>query len=673
MPDERGPTLRLSTDPPTSPAADGEITVVLDSAWTAGPNDGVSGRSIGIRGVGGRLLAEWDVIAETADLLDTWAARSGIAERLTVDGTSMWFYLRVSTWVWLQQRILWVAILDALVHDVRPSGIAIDDGLDEEIELAARLVAARDGLAVTPPPVVARSSGGTTATVASASSAVDATANATAASASTTIRLLRRVRSYARRALARATRGAIGAPTMSPAAARSQELQRRRRILAERLQALASEPGRLLVVMEHARQRVETPAGPRDVNPVLSPIVDALRDTALEPMQMEIRARLGDDAWWARLTAPDGERSLSWPEIVEADTIDQSATGVDGTDPGADWAAAVRAIGTPVIVRGVDLGPALVDHIADLAAATMPRKVRAVATIRRLLRRLRPAGVLLADEYHRQDWLAAARAEGVPVAAVQHGMIYARHNGYIHRSRPDSLVLADRTYAFGEWERELLIERSVYRPDEVEVSGSPRLDLVTRAPDIDAAGLRADLGVRPGDRVVVLSGTHGPAYRRFHIPYALDRLLDRPWPGVHLVVKQHPGERDRGPYEAVIAGLAAARGFQAPPVTVVKEVDLYRLLRAADAHLGIHSTVLTEAVAAGTRNLLADTLASADLLGYVDAGVAVPVRDGAAFLAALDAPNGTGADARAAFLARHFREGSASIRLRDSLLDWLVP
>jgi hypothetical protein len=303
----------------------------------------------------------------------------------------------------------------------------------------------------------------------------------------------------------------------------------------------------------------------------------------------------------------------------------------------------------------------------------MPRKVKAVATIRRLLRRLRPAGVLLADEYHRQEWLAAARAEGVPVAAIQHGMIYARHNGYIHRSRPDSLVLADRTYVFGEWERELLIQRSVYRPDEVVVSGSPRLDLVARAPDVDAAGLRAELGVQPGHRLVVLSGTHGPAYRRFHIPYALDRLLDRPWPNVHLVVKQHPGERDRGPYEALITGIAAARGFAPPPITVVKDVDLYRLLRAADAHLGIHSTVLTEAVAAGTRNLLAATLASADLLGYVDAGVAIPVCDGATFLAALDAHEAAPDGARTAFLAQHFREGSASVRLRDDLLAWLAP
>jgi hypothetical protein len=443
--------------------------------------------------------------------------------------------------------------------------------------------------------------------------------------------------------------------------------------MTARLGALQSESDRrLLVVLEHTRQRVETADGPRDVNPYLSPVVDALRGTALEPIEIDLKARVDDDIWWERLNAPDGVRLLPSSAIWRAGEAEGGAgSGVD-TGSADRWVTAVNEIRTPVIVHGVDLGPALVKRVSGLAARWMPSKARAVTSIRALLRSLRPAGVLLADEYHRQDWLTAARAESVPIAAIQHGMIYRGHNGYVHRERPDSLALPDRTYVFGEWERDVLVQNSVYRDDEVRVSGSPRLVLVDAAPDPDAAALRAELGVRPGDRMVVLSGTYGPAHRRFHIPYALDRLLDRPWPNVHLVVKQHPGEKDRGPYEALVAGLAAARGFAAPPVTVVQYIDLYRLLRSADAHLGIHSTVLTEAVAAGTLNLLADTLASSDLLGYVEAGVAVPVRDGADFLAALDAPEAITPWARSAFLARHFREGRASDRLRDELLEWLA-
>jgi hypothetical protein len=335
-------------------------------------------------------------------------------------------------------------------------------------------------------------------------------------------------------------------------------------------------------------------------------------------------------------------------------------------------AAAIRAIDTPLVVAGVDLGPQLVATIAARAAGTMARRIGDVRRIRALLRRVHPAGILLADEYHRQDWLAAAGAESVPVAAVQHGVIYRWHTGYAHASRPDALRLADRTYVFGSWERDLLTTASVYRPEEVVVGGSPRLALVDPA-EVDPAALRAELGVAPGERMVVLSGTWGPMYRRFHYPIALARLFDRPLDRVHLVVKLHPSEKDEGPYRRIVENLAAAGGFEPPKVTIVKSVDLYHLLAAADAHLGIHSTLLTEAVATGTLNLLAVGLRSADLLGYVDAGVAVPVREGADMLAALDRPRSEAMreQDRAAFMQVHFEPGDAPGRIADDLLGWL--
>ena len=170
----------------------------------------------------------------------------------------------------------------------------------------------------------------------------------------------------------------------------------------------------------------------------------------------------------------------------------------------------------------------------------------------------------------------------------------------------------------------------------------------------------------------MLSGTWGPIYRRFHYPIALASLIDRPLPRVHLVVKLHPGERDEGPYRAVVDGVAAARGFQAPPMTFVQSVDLYRLLRAADAHVGLQSTVLTEAVVTGTPNLLAATSSASDLLGYVEAGVAIPVRTGQDLLAALDSgPDATASPAaRQAFIDAHFQPGSASERIAADLLAW---
>jgi hypothetical protein len=143
----------------------------------------------------------------------------------------------------------------------------------------------------------------------------------------------------------------------------------------------------------------------------------------------------------------------------------------------------------------------------------------------------------------------------------------------------------------------------------------------------------------------------------------LETVLGGPLPGVHVVFKQHPGELDSWPYRDLLHGLARAGGYDAPPISVVRDVDLYRLLRAADAHLGQQSTVLTDAVLAGTRNLIAIVEPGADRLGYVAAGVAHPVRSVADVRAALADLRPPSATARAAFMAEHARPGGASARI----------
>ena len=185
--------------------------------------------------------------------------------------------------------------------------------------------------------------------------------------------------------------------------------------------------------------------------------------------------------------------------------------------------------------------------------------------------------------------------------------------------------------------------------------------------------VRAELGVADDDRLVVLSGTWGPIYRQFHYPIALAGLFDRPLERVHLVVKLHPGERDEGPYRAVVEGVAAARGFAPPPITVVRDVDLYRLLAAADAHLGPPVDGADRGGRDGDAQPAAATALAADLLGYVEAGVAIPVGTAEDLPAALDAARPRpDAPRRAAFLEAHFEPGEASQRIAEDLLTWLA-
>ena len=666
---ERGTILRLE---PTAPvagsarsdsAAAPEIvrTTVLDTTWT-GPVS-ASGESdvIGLRDVAARVLGSRDLIAEAAKHLDAWVADSGVVDILTVDGTSFWYRWRVRHWMWLLQRMLYSAIVDELIGEVRPASIECASGTPPDLVEAARSAARRDGLGFSAEDadeaaaIEPASPGGPDPLELAPErpTADDPPPKPSRRSSPSSIpaRLVRRIgRAFGRQ------------PPVD-------ERTRRRRLIHARLERFRAERGRLLVVLAHARQLVDTPTGPLWMNPYLGPIRERLRGTRLEPIEVDIRLRTENEGW-ARAEEPRGDRLLTAEVFAMAAPEEGPASGREEAAATADR---LHKIATPLLIDGIDLGPQLATNVEEVARRTLGPQIRQSRRIRELLRQLRPTAILLADEYHRQDWLGAAHAEGIPSVAVQHGLIYRWHNGYVHPVRPDALRLPSRTYVFGDWERRLLLERSVYRDEEVRVGGSPRLDHA-KVREVDRDAVRRELRIAKEDRLVVLSATWAAMYRNFFYPIALARLFDRPLPRVHLVVKLHPSEPDEGPYRAIIEGVAAAGGFAPPPITVVQHVDLYRLLAAADAHLGIHSTVLTEAVVTGTPNLLADVFIGSDLLGYVEAGVARPVRSGADVLAALDDPPDPAPDAarRRAFLEAHFEPGSASERIAADLLAWLT-
>jgi hypothetical protein len=292
-----------------------------------------------------------------------------------------------------------------------------------------------------------------------------------------------------------------------------------------------------------------------------------------------------------------------------------------------------------------------------------------LARIERLVRELRPDAIVLAQEGIRLPWLAAGHGADVPVVAVQHGILYAGHAGYPNIRHP-ALRLPTRTCVYGPFERDVLLGLA-YEPDEVVVSGSPRLDLDAAAAAQDRTAereaVRGELGVAESDLLLMVSTVNLPFIRTSHLAHMVEALFTPPPAGVHIVFKQHPGEHDEGPYRRLLESIARAAGVPAPDISVVQDIDLYRLLRASDAHLGLFSTVLTETVLTDTPDLVAATDAHADLLGYVEAGVAVPVSSARELQAALERPALPDPQHRRAFLDRHFRDGDATARIVDTV------
>ena len=634
------PTIADAPDP--LPAT---RVVVLDTSWT--PSSEGRSEIVPLRAVVSAVVEQQDLFHEALSILDDWAAHTSLAERMTVDGVSWWYRVRPSIVDVLHERLMWVRLLGALIGD--------EIGGEHEVEL----VVPGEEAALVRVAAAFTGRGATVMVLPAANVSADATPAATRPASTPTVE--------AAAPSKRATRGWFGgwrSRTDEPVA--ETEDERRARTLDARFDAIATAERRVLVIAQpRIYQSVRGPSGERSIDPQLQPVIEALIERDMTPIVIGLELDHKDDADWAILEAdtrlyPQSLVNSRWPAGQDPPGVVEAVT------------ERIEGLGdTRLLVDGVDFAPMLLDELRRYGGSWLRSQLRIERRAKQLMDDLRPGALFLDHEGIRTPWVAAARRAGVPIVAVQHGLIYERHAVYSHERGP-GLLLPEITCTFGSWERDVLLRVGGYRGEEVEVSGSPRLDLDRRASDEGLRGeertaTRRAFGIADDAKMLVVSTAHTTLFRRFYLPHMLDRLLGGPIEDLHVVFKQHPGERDAGPYEALLDGLAAARGDPSPPVTVVRDRDLFALLRAADAHLGLHSTVLTDAVAAGTPNLISTAQAYGDLLGYVEAGVARPVGTVDDVRAALADPRPVDPATREAFLETHFRPGDASGRIADTI------
>ena len=610
------------------PVRAGVDVVVIDPAWT--PDLAARADLVPIRPAVSAVLARSDLLGEALELVDGWAQAAGMVDLLTVDDISYWFRLRETMWNWLHERLLWSRLIAELAGNRPLADVEVLTREEPLIEVARALdVAGAAPVTVRRPPPPPEEP-----PLAPAAASVG-----------------RR----AARWLGRVIPGLVADDTKRVGTERA-------RLLDERVAAWTRDSApRVLAVSLGVRHAVEGTAGRQLVDPHLGAVVARLREEGMRTGVL----RLGFDHL----------RDADWREIEQdADVFPASLLRTRWRSGDRDATVVVPpvvlpdAVQVPLRVDGIDLAAGMLDQVRGFADRAIPTNARLTPRVGAMLADLRPLALLLTHEGHREPWILAARRASIPSFAVQHGIIYATHPGYAH-PRHAARMLPTCTFVYGDFERQVLCDHGSYLPEEVEVSGSPRLDLDRMiappggAPGDERAAVRRTLGVADGNRLLVVSTTNGRVARRFGFADILARILGGPLPGVHVVFKQHPGESDEGAYRATLVGLAAAGGYAAPPMTVVRDVDLYRLLRAADAHLGYNSTVISEAVMVGTPNLIAVGQRDSDLLDYVGAGVARPVRTVTELAAALADPRPADPAARRAFLESHFRDGDASARI----------
>ena len=617
---------------PPDPSTD---IVVLDSSWTPAPGDRADVRPI--RPTLQSIILSIDLFDGTLDRLDAWAEATGIADRLMFGGVTWWNRVRMIIRWDVHELTLWRHVLDRLAPPGRYAVVVIPA---DRTLLAA---AARAGARTAGAPAV-RTVGAP-------------------------VRRIRQLRGWIRGHLSPSVRRRIrsGIDYVRVGPRRRRELRRRSDVLDRRLDALiAAPPDVVSIVSARAFQAIRVDGQDRFIDPNLAFALDRLAGEGCRTASVALAFDHGDDADWARMKDDDRllPHSMIKARYAESD-VDLPA------DDGA--VIAVPRIGFDV--AGTDLGREVSAIVDGFTGGWFDGQRRWTMLADRLLADLRPRAVFLDREGSRTLWMAAARRRGIPIVAAQHGVIYPNNPEYSHRPHR-GVLLPDVTCVFGTYERDVLLEHGLFTPESVVVTGFGRADPEAVDPDsasADRAAIRAELGIADGDRLLVISVANNPVGGDIHSLCMVARMLDGPLPGVHVVVKLHPIDRVGGRYETLVQGMARAGGYAATPLTMVREIDLYRLLRAADAHLGQYSTVLTDAVVAGTPNMIAVGAAFNDHIGYEAARVATPVRtvdDVRAFMADPGPPD---PDDRARFLAAHFRPGDATGRIATAVREAMLP
>ncbi len=614
--------------------------VVLDMAWTPPPEARSDLRPM--RPLVSEILRRHNLFFEALDALDAAAEAADLGPRFTVGSVTWWYHARSATVMGVNERLLWCYLLVDLIRSREPRRIVIR----------------------TDRPALTDAAGAVLVDPASCSIVVEAKPAAkppptAPAMVDEPLGLATRVRRRLGRIRRAVGRRLPWTPASTTASDRS-PAPFDRATLEGRIADLASRPGSVLaVVMAASFHTVDGAAHDGRIDPYVSPILDRLADAGVPLGIVVIGMDVRRAANRARLAAD--------PRLILATELGEL---LGNPDPAADGGGLADLPDLRLPADGFDLGPSLRSMIMGLDG-WFERQKADMAAAEALIARIQPRVLFTGWEAARTAWLGAARRRAVPSVAIQHGVVYPRSPDY-ERAPIPGLVHPDRTCVFGPYERDVLVERGGYAPATVVVTGSPRVDreaALSPSTSDERERVRAELGISGPARLLLLS-----AGRRFigDTVNGLEmaaRLLDGPLPGVHIVVKLHPEARDDGSSEALFAGLAAAGGYPATPVTVVRDIDLYRLLRSVDAHLGLYSTVLTDAVLTDTPNMIAMGQAWADILGYAAAGVAVPVHDVADVRRFMDAPLHAEAGDRERFLDAHFLAGDATARIASVVLE----
>jgi len=238
---------------------------------------------------------------------------------------------------------------------------------------------------------------------------------------------------------------------------------------------------------------------------------------------------------------------------------------------------------------------------------------------------VKPKILFLSCEYctfHR-EFTYTAHSNNKIVIALQHGVITPSHYGYIFGDNRMRDILPDITCVFGQYHYDLLTKNSIYKPEQVVVTGQPRYDILYHADKIyDKEKFIKKYKINPDHKIILwTTQCHGLSeeenIKNFKAVFETMRNLK----DVTLVIKQHPGEGRR--YTKMIGKYL--NKYKLNAVVMPKDSDTYEQIFVCDLMMTRHSTTAMEAVALNKPVIILNLSGEPDPVEYVKEGVALGV------------------------------------------------
>jgi UDP-N-acetylglucosamine 2-epimerase len=276
-----------------------------------------------------------------------------------------------------------------------------------------------------------------------------------------------------------------------------------------------------------------------------------------------------------------------------------------------------------------DLYKAISHRLRFYFLILFPLIVKKIEMAKKMIESEKPNLILLENEYgnFERALVVAGKLKKIPIMAIQHGTIWLEgHVGlYIfNKAFKSQVALPCITCVSGSYFKEMLVEKSIYDPDQIAVTGAPRYDILFH---LNRIGCRKEIlrriGVNPDHKIVLwTTGCQALSWEENIKNFEVMKDIFRDLQAITLIVKQHPGEGAK--HTKLIKKKLLTKRL--PNITLVpKDANTYEFLKVCDLLITKASTTALEAIALNKPVIILDLSGEESTIEYVREGVALAV------------------------------------------------